>query len=981
MEAFSTQPASLQPHMRLVFDGFEIDQDGPRLVRDGTEVPLERRTLDLLCYLAEHPGRLIRKDELITRVWNAQALSDGVLSNTVAKLRKALGQGARDRQPIETVHGRGYRFHAVGTPRPPLTAAAQVRSVQVDPLIGRELSLQLLEGCLERTAGGLGGLALITGDAGIGKSRLLEELVRRARVRGFSVWQGVAYAGGAAPAYWPWVEIVRAALADAATRRHLPADSWAIARLVPELLGATRAVEDTHALRFRLFDELTRWFAAAASEAPRLLVIEDLHWADSASVDLLGHLARGLERQGVLLVAAVREHELPMLQRLLRSAVHVALRGLSQAEVSELARSLTAKDLDSRSSELLHQRTQGNPFFVRQVLQLFAQRGLTLDAASLEASELPPAVRDVIQQRLVVLPADARSLLKAAAVIGQTFDAALLARVAQLPLEAVLTALEPALGRGLIRADAAAPHRFEFNHALVRDALYDELGLAPRGGLHAELARVLSEQSQASDARRLSEIARHSLLAVPSNLAATVLHCGRAAAAAREASGFEAAAALLGRALEKLAAEGGDAVRRCELLYQLGLDLFCAGEVEGGWRALEDGARLAIEISSDPWLRRFAARLASWTQVGGNTLDLASLVEDALGRTPETEALHAVLLARHAELDVDLDREVRDKLYAKAEASAAATGEPDVMLDVAIARIAQRDPARIANCRAALAAYRGLEQRYPKAMLGIQFRLRRVFVEISEYWCALIEGDIESADLSIVQCAAAAEACRVPQLRCAVELLRATRALADHRLDDAAAAIERTRTGDSVTGGLAAVSMFCYALLVEAKNDQSELSLLGDSLDLSVLDRIAPAQRIGAYAWVAAFAASTGHPGLARSVLQRIPDSIFERMPSDYGDLGALCALVETYWQLGDATAAEQLYAKLEPFAGMNAVGVAYDYKGSVAHYLGMLALLRNRPAEAVAHLEAALVFNRKLGIQRQVERTSELLARASARA
>src|SRR5262245_38781262 len=106
--------------MGRVFDSFEIDREGARLLRDGAPVPLERKTFDLLCYFAANPDRLIGKDELVERVWHASALSDGALSNTVAKLRKALGQGARDREPIETVHGRGYRFHM----KPQPTAAA-----------------------------------------------------------------------------------------------------------------------------------------------------------------------------------------------------------------------------------------------------------------------------------------------------------------------------------------------------------------------------------------------------------------------------------------------------------------------------------------------------------------------------------------------------------------------------------------------------------------------------------------------------------------------------------------------------------------------------------------------------------------------------------------------------------------------------------------------------------------------------------------
>jgi DNA-binding winged helix-turn-helix (wHTH) protein len=971
--------------MRLVFDGFEIDQDGPRLVRDGAEVPLERRTLDLLCYLAQHPGRLVGKDELLTRVWNAHALSDGVLSNTVAKLRKALGQGARDREPIETVHGRGYRFHAVGQPRPPLTAAAQSAvPVRADPLVGRHVILRMLEQSLERAANGSGQLVLITGEAGIGKSRMLEELASRARALGFSVWQGAAYAGGAAPAYWPWVEIVRAALGDAGMRRRIPSDSWAISTLVPELLGATRPSDDAHALRFRLFDELTRWFASAAADAPRLIVIEDLHWADTTSIELLGHLARGLERSGVLLAAAVREldsHgvEDVAVSRLSRSAMHLALRGLSQSEVSELVRELAAHEPEARFAELLYERTQGNPFFVRQVLQLLAQRGQPLAAASVEATELPPAVRDVIQQRLAVLPADTRSLLKAAAVIGQAFEAALLARIAELPLTAIMPALEPALRLGLIRSHERLAHGFEFNHSLVRDSLYDELGLAPRGALHAQLARTLAEHSPKSDARRLGEIARHSLLAVPSDLDSCVEHCRRAAEAARDASGFEASAAFLLRALEKLAAEGGDRALRCELLYQLGLDQFCAGDIETGWRALEDGARLASEIGEPRWLARFACRLSSWLEIGGIPMDLPALVEDALARTAESDELRAALLAWRAGLGSDLGRDERRALYCSAEQLAASSAVPEIMLDVAIARVCQRDPTQIDEGRAAIAAYRALEERHPRALLGIQHRLRRVAVELTEYWCALIEGDLESADLAIAQCDAAVEACRVPQLRCAVELLRANRAIADNRLDDAAACIERIRAGSTLAGGLGMVWLFCAARLAEAKRDESMLGQLGTAVDLSVIDRLAPQQRAGASAWVAAFLARSGNHALARGVLSRMPSTERDRMPIRYGDLGTLCSLAEAYWELEDATDAERLYGQLAPFAALNAAGVAYEYKGSVAHYLGMLALLLGKPADAVEHLQAALAFNRKLGMQLQLRQTRDLLARACA--
>ena len=201
---------TVHSRMRLRVEDFEIDPDGPRLLRGGIEVPLERRTVDLLYYLAENPSRLIRKDELLSQVWQAQSLSDGALSSAIAKLRKALGQHARARRPIETVHGRGYRFHAPGplqrVPLPaaaPEVAAATNAEPEGDRFVGRRPALQQLDSFVTRAGRANGRLVLITGEPGIGKSRTLEELARRAQAAGFDVWRGAAYATGAAPAHWP----------------------------------------------------------------------------------------------------------------------------------------------------------------------------------------------------------------------------------------------------------------------------------------------------------------------------------------------------------------------------------------------------------------------------------------------------------------------------------------------------------------------------------------------------------------------------------------------------------------------------------------------------------------------------------------------------------------------------------------------------------------------------------------------------------
>jgi hypothetical protein len=140
---------------------------------------------------------------------------------------------------------------------------------------------------------------------------------------------------------------------------------------------------------------------------------------------------------------------------------------------------------------------------------------------------------------------------------------------------------------------------------------------------------------------------------------------------------------------------------------------------------------------------------------------------------------------------------------------------------------------------------------------------------------------------------------------------------------------------------------------------------------------MAPRHAIGAIAWSAALASRAGRIDLARLLLSRLPDAELERMPVRSGDIGSLCSIVEAYVAIGDRSRADAIYAKLEPYASLNAVGGAYEYKGSVAHYLGLLALQRDRPEVAVVHFEAAVAFNEKLGLRSQGARSRELLERA----
>jgi DNA-binding winged helix-turn-helix (wHTH) protein len=971
--------------VRLIFDDFEIDVDGGRLLRDGVEVALERRALEMLCYLAAHPQRLVRKEELVAEVWRARALSPGVLANTAAKLRRALGQAASARAPIETVHGRGYRFHAQSRQAQPDDSARDPGAAgRVDPFVGRARVMQTLDAALARALDGQGQLLLLVGDAGIGKTRSLSQLAERARARGFSVWEGAAYDGGGVPAYWPWIEVLRAArreLSQQQWERHLPAGCAALPRLVPELGTGPVTSADAQSMRFQLFDELTRFLAAASAEQPRMIALDDLHWADLASLELLAHAAQALARRPLLLAASLRERDavlgpqqLAAIGRLSRRARRIVLRGLSPAEIAELLGRLHGSaGVAAGCAEILAERTQGNPFFILQMLELLAQQGKRPDAASLKELEAPAAVQHVIQQRLAGLPQEARAALAAAAAIGQEFDAPLLAELLDTPLPQLLAAIDVARRMGVIARRAPMPQRFEFGHALLRETLYEELPLPRAGALHARLARLLGARAEAGDARQLGEVARHFLVAVPSELEPCLAACRRAADAAREASGFEAAAELLSRALQKLLSEGGDPRSGCKLSLTLGIDQYYAGDVEGAWRTLAQGAARARSLpGAGDLLARFVFRLLDCAEAGsGDETLVRALLEEALAAVGDAAMeQRAALLAHRAELAYELPFAERVALLDQADALARAHGGAELMLEVANCRVSLRDPTQPEHGLLAAERLRALLRQYPASVATARHQMWAFSADLSEYICALSAGKLALADEIAARARAVETGSRPVALDLLAGLMVAGRALGDGRLDELERSLSDLRELSSrIAAGLSNIAQYYLVLLADARGSLPALSALVPAKRPPVMPSRNARSVVLMFAW---FYVKVGLAEQARALLAEVPLEL-ARMPVLYGDLGVLCNLAETYAALEDRAGAQRLYAQLLPHADANAVGPCLEYHGSVEHYLGLLAGMLGRGAEAQQRLERALQVNERLGMPLQLARTRAL--------
>ncbi|MCC6622936.1 MAG: AAA family ATPase [Deltaproteobacteria bacterium] len=462
-------------------------------------------------------------------------------------------------------------------------------------LIGRQRERALLEGAIERLAHGRGGTVLLAGEPGIGKTRLLGEAAALAARAGVSAVWGRASEVGGAPALWPWIEVVQGLVAERgadSVRAAAGVGAPLVARLVPALGGAGAIggsqIESTSE-RFLLFDAVA---GTLRSLAPMVVLLDDLHAADQASLLLLEHSSRALVASRVLLVGSFRPEDAdaaPELARILwkvtRGATHVPLGRLAPDE----AEALLAGELgrEPGSDELAHvlAATEGSPLFVLEYGRLMRARGGHVD-------DLPSGVRHAIDARLERLPAATLAALARVSVLGRDAPVHLIGAVGVSPEE-----LAPARAMGLVIERARGV--VTFSHVLIREALYQRLPTSDAAALHLAVADAL-----AAHGRSGSEIVHHLLQAGDAVSEARLV--AAVAAASEELVqmlAFDDAAAFVGRILGQR--PWGERARG-ELLAQLGSALVRAGRLTEGRQACIDAAAIARRLG-DPELFTRAA--------------------------------------------------------------------------------------------------------------------------------------------------------------------------------------------------------------------------------------------------------------------------------------------------------------------------------------------------------------------------------------
>lgn len=407
-----------------------------------------------------------------------------------------------------------------------------------EPFVGRQRELEHLEASLCRAAGGSGCVQMLAGEPGAGKTRLAEETAARAESRGFRVLSGRCHEAAGAPAYWPWVQALRP-LIGSAPAKELAADfgsgaSDALA-VFPEL-GARIAglqakpinqdvAENAKTARFFLFDAIYAYLSAVAARRPLLVVLDDLHWADEGSLQLLVHVARGLKARRVMVLGTYRDVELgrkhPLagaLGDLVRERLFErhTLRGLS---LDEVGRYLAASGAPRAAgiSGTVHELTDGNPLFVSQLARYLREQGEEAGGDETERlrQRLPEGLREVIGRRLDGLSDATNRVLEVASLFERMFGVPELSAVLEEKPEAVLRALEEASGARIIAAAAGSAGSHRFSHEVIRETLRAEIPLARRVELHARIGGALEAMHAERAAEHAVELASHFGAAAP----------------------------------------------------------------------------------------------------------------------------------------------------------------------------------------------------------------------------------------------------------------------------------------------------------------------------------------------------------------------------------------------------------------------------------------------------------------------------------
>lgn len=487
-------------------------------------------------------------------------------------------------------------------PRP----RAHVTSI-VDHFVGRTEELALLRYAAQSALDHGTGLVIVEGEPGAGKTRLLEEAGAEAEQRGALVVWGRCIQGAGTPSMWPWVQVIGTILDNVQDAARKDWRAGELGRLVtPHGSDQTVSALPDSGAQFRFFEQAVALVHQVSAQRPVVLFIDDLQWADAASLDLFRHLTARLPA-GAAVIGALRDRA-PVPSSELASTLAAASRvqhqrrirlgPLGPAEVAELIRREIGRDPGLEATRVIHTRTAGNPFFVRELSRLLV-KGDVLSETATARTAVPASVRDVVRDRMMELDGDVRDFLQTAALIGRDVDLTLLARAAGLGLQSCLERLGACEELGLLKPSPGNPYSFSFSHDLVRESVAEVVSPPRMARMHLLVADALDHE--ATDTEMVAERLAHHLwsagpLADPVRTATALLQAARCAAAKMA---LESAVRQLRLAAELARTAGTAELELSALSLLTAVDGMRAGYVGSAVDLLERAEHLARSLGRE----------------------------------------------------------------------------------------------------------------------------------------------------------------------------------------------------------------------------------------------------------------------------------------------------------------------------------------------------------------------------------------------
>ncbi|MEX1255963.1 MAG: protein kinase [Dehalococcoidia bacterium] len=871
--------------------------------------------------------------------------------------------------------------------------AANLRGLAWGQFVGRRQEMEQLKSALESALSGQGTLAMLAGEPGIGKTRLAEEFAVYASLRGAQVLTGRCFEGEVTLPYRPFIEAFRQYIRsrpDAELRGELGDGAPEVAKLVSEVHQRFPDIPEAQPLeaeaeRLRLYESVSTFIRNAATANPIVLFLDDIHWADKPSLLLMRYLARAIAGQRVLILGAYRDveldrtHPLSEVMATLRRETpyqRVLLRGLAEEDVLGLLETQESSEETAAGrralSAALYKETEGNPFFIREVLSLLVEEGKLVHenghwvarVSSVSEMGIPEGVREVVGKRLSRVSESCNRMLTMASTMTGGFTWEELKAIADVGEAELVELLEEALATQLIlerKGDQVGT--YDFTHALIRQTLYGELSTPRRVILHRQIGNALEAFYGSNVDAHLSELAHHFYQAAPGgDVDKAIDYATRAGDRAVEQLAYEEASAHYELALQALdLTDTAGERQRYELLMPLGGAYYRSDLPEKAVPTLEQAVQLAIRLG-DAHLQGTAA-LAYHLAVQRGPLAFTAVAVPVLELTleacgSEPTGLRARLLAALSEAletpgHIEAQRERRLAIAHEAKDVAELAGDGNAMVSALRAlHGAMEGPEnteeRLAVSRELIAVAEGFGSRVDAVW-------SRLFLigDLAQL------GEMDAVKREIATTCDLADQLREPAfsgwrpLWDAMLLMREGRyEEAERRVLEVGPIAQRTQHPGWIGTFSAQFFAIRWAQGRIGEIEQVVLQRLEEMPDLR--------------AWQAALVMvylDADRPDRAREWFDRLAAADFADIPKDPQWIVTLMLAAYAARRLGDAPRAAKIYEILQPYAQRQVtVGFAFLCQGSVSLSLGQLAATMGRWEDAERHFEEALSFNERTG-------------------